>query len=174
MPNADHAWKLLGLVNEWIRHSDSKAAITLAFTGAMATLLFNLARLVKEQTLLLNSAVVIAALLLGTTALLCGLTLIPRVVHTDGGITPSDSAANRLFYASIHKHFAGRPDAYAQALRDLTADEAEVIRDLAASIHVNASIATAKAVYAKWAVVAALASAAAIAFAAIVVDLTSP
>ncbi|WP_190814252.1 hypothetical protein [Saccharopolyspora pogona] len=40
-PDPDHAWKTLALVNEWIRYADAKAGVTLAFTGVLATMVFN-------------------------------------------------------------------------------------------------------------------------------------
>ena len=37
------------MVNEWIRHSDAKASVTLAFTGVMATMTYNLAKDVTSE-----------------------------------------------------------------------------------------------------------------------------
>ena len=60
-PNPDHAWKLLGLVNEWIRHSDAKAGVTLAFTGVLGAMAFNLAKDFEQRSFLFDSVVVLAS-----------------------------------------------------------------------------------------------------------------
>lgn len=168
-PNADHAWKLLSLVNEWIRHSDSKAAVTLAFTGAMATLLFNLARAIEERFVLLDVSVVIACVCLATTGAMCGLTLTPRVNDKDA----DPETINRIFYASITKYYSGRRPEYADVLRTLSENPAELIRDLADQIHANAKIATIKAKCAKWAIRAGLAAGASIGFTSILIGITN-
>lgn len=78
-PNPDHAWKTLALMNEWIRHSDAKAGVTLAFAGVMATTTFNLAKDFTPRSVVFDSLVVIACILLICTGALCGWTLTPRV-----------------------------------------------------------------------------------------------
>lgn len=168
-PNADHAWKLLSLVNEWIRHSDSKAAVTLAFTAAMATLLFNLARAIEHRFTLLDLSVVIACFCLAATGTLCGLTLTPRIKDKDA----DPQAINRLFYVSIAKNYSGRRPEYADALKGLSENPSELIRDLADQIHANAKIATVKAKFAKWAIRSGLTSGAVIGVTAILIGLTN-
>lgn len=82
-PDPDHAWKLLSLVNEWIRHSDAKAGVTLAFVGVLGTMLFNLVRGFAQRSLLFDVVVVVACALLVLTAALSGWTLTPRVNDKD-------------------------------------------------------------------------------------------
>lgn len=168
-PNADHAWKLLSLVNEWIRHSDSKAAITLAFTGAMATLLFNLARTIETRTPFVDVLVVASCVLVATTGGLCGLTLTPRVDDKDA----DPQAINRIFYVSIATNYRGRRPEYKDVLHTLSANPAELIRDLADQIHANSKIATTKALFAKWAIRSGLAAGLAIAITAAVIELSN-
>ncbi|ARC55496.1 hypothetical protein AS850_00205 [Frondihabitans sp. 762G35] len=168
-PNPDHAWKLLSLINEWIRHSDTKAAVTLAFTGAMATLLFNLARVIENRTIPVDILVVAACILVATTGALCGLTLTPRINDKDA----DPQAINRIFYVSIAANFRGRRPEYKDVVHTLSADPAELIRDLADQIHANATIATTKARFAKWAIRAGLAAGVAIAAAAAVIELSN-
>lgn len=151
-PAPDHAWKLLSLVNEWIRHSDAKAGVTLAFTGFLGTALFNLVRDFTERSLLFDIVVVLGCASLLATAALCGLTLTPRINDRDA----DPEAINRLFFSSITKHFAGQRPRYKEVLSTLTADSAELIADLADQIHANAKIATLKARWVKWAMRAAL------------------
>jgi hypothetical protein len=168
-PNPDQAWKLLSLVNEWIRHSDAKAGVTLAFTGALGAMTFNLASGFETRTLLFDVVVVVACVLLTVTAGLCGWTLTPRVNDKDA----DPESINRLFFASISHHFKGERPRYSEVLSTLTADPHELIKDLADQIHSNAGIATLKAKYAKWAIRSALATGLAVAILAITIGITN-
>lgn len=169
VPNPDHAWKLLGLVNEWIRHSDAKAGVTLAFAGVLATMAFNLTKDFTARTPLFDVCVILACVLLLTTAALCGWTLTPRINDKDA----DPEAINRVFFASISTNFKGDRPRYGQVLSTLSADPDELVRDLADQIHANAKIATVKAKYALWAIRSALAAGAAVAALAIIVGLTN-
>ena len=82
-------------------------------------------------------------------------------------------AINRLFFASISRHFKGDRPRYGAVLETLTSDPRELVRDLADQIHANATIATLKAKYAKWAIRSALASGAAVAALATTIGITS-
>lgn len=154
MPDPDHAWKALGLVNEWIRHSDAKAGVTLAFTGVLGSMTFNLANDFEPRTGVFDGLVVVVCVFLGLTGFLCGFTLTPRVNDKDA----DQDAINRLFYASIAGNFRGRRQQYRDVLHTLTADPTELTNDLADQIHANARIATVKARFAKWAIRSALAT----------------
>lgn len=152
--NADHAWKLLSLVNEWIRHADSKATATLAFTGALGALLYNLVKNLADTGLCLDALVVLTCALLGSATILCGLTLAPRT-H-DQEAHPDE--INRIFFGSISKHYQGRRPEYRDVLSTLTSDPQELVRDLADQIHANARIAAQKNTCAKWAIRSVLAA----------------
>lgn len=168
-PNPDHAWKALALVNEWIRHSDAKAGVTLAFTGVLGTMTFNLAKGFEPRSAAFDILVIIACTLLVLTGALCGWTLTPRVNDKDA----DRDAINRLFFASISRNFNGKRRQYSDVLHTLTANPAELTRDLADQIHANAKIATVKARFAKWAIRSALATGAAVAALAIVMGVTN-
>lgn len=168
-PNPDHAWKTLALMNEWIRHSDAKAGVTLAFTGVMATTTFNLANDFTHRSAVFDSLVVVVCLLLITTGAFCGWTLTPRVKDKDA----DRDAINRLFFASIDQNFRGKRQEYSEVLHTLTSDPVELTKDLADQIHVNARIATVKATAAKWAIRCALAAGATIAALALVIGITN-
>lgn len=168
-PNPDHAWKVLALVNEWIRHSDAKASVTLAFTGVLGTMTFNLARDFESRSPIFDALVVVACALLVLTGGLCGWTLTPRVNDKDA----DRDAINRLFFASISRSFKGRREEYVDVLHTLTADPVQLTRDLADQIHANARIATTKAKFAKWAMRSAFAAGATVAALAIVIGSTN-
>jgi hypothetical protein len=163
--NPDHAWKALSLVNEWIRHADAKAGVTLAFTGVLATMLFNLVKDFHSRTMCSDVVVIVSCTLLAFTAGLCAWTLTPRTSDSD----TDNLAINRLFYASITKNFKGDRRRYIDVLHTLTADSDELTRDIAHQIHANAEIATTKSRWVKWAIRSAVAAGATVAFLAILI-----
>lgn len=164
-PNPDHAWKALALVNEWIRHSDAKAGVTLAFTGVLGTMTFNLAKDFASRSTLFDVLVAVACTLLVLTGALCGWTLTPRVNDKDA----DRDEINRLFFGSISRNFSGKRQQYIDVLHTLTANPTELMRDLADQVHANAKIASIKATSVKWAIRSALAAGAAVAAVAIVI-----
>lgn len=168
-PEPDYAWKTLTLMNEWIRHSDAKAGVTLAFTGVLATMTFNLAKGFTQHGLFFDVLVWTACLSLFLAGALCGWTLTPRVKDKDADI----DAINRLFFASISHNFRGERQRYRKVLNDLTADVSELTNDLADQIHANARIATVKAKSVEWAIRCALFAAALIGAMAIVIGIAS-
>lgn len=179
-PNPDHAWKALALVNEWIRHADAKAAVTLAFTGVLGTMTFNLVKDFQHRTWLFDVFVIVACGLLVATGALCGWTLTPRFTEKKKKRNKSvdrevevDDVVNRLFYGSIAKGFKGKRRQYSDVMHALTADPVELTRDLADQIHTNAEIATTKNFWVKWAIRAALLAGAAVAAVAIVIGATN-
>lgn len=169
VPNPDHAWKTLTLANEWIRHADAKAGVTLAFTGVLATMVFNLVEDFDRRSTTFDLLAVLACALLVLTAALCGGTLTPRVNDSDA----DPHSINRLYFGSISRHFKGRRPQYGEVLSTLTADPSEMIKDLAAQIHANAKIATTKARFAKWSIRSALATGAVVATLAITVGVSN-
>lgn len=167
-PNPDHAWKQLSVVNEWIRHSDAKAGATLAVTGVLATMAFNLSGQLAARSLLsdlLQSSIV---LLLVATGVLCAWTLTPRI--RDRAADPE--VPNRLYFGSIAASFTR--DSYRLALTDLVADDESLVKNLADQIHVNAIIAATKARCVKWAIRGALAAVPLVACLAVHVGATKP
>ncbi|SKC40400.1 hypothetical protein SAMN06295973_0607 [Plantibacter cousiniae] len=152
-----------------MRHSDAKAGVTLAFTGALGAMLFNLVKEASHRSVLFDVCVVLGCILLLVTASFCARTLIPRVDDRDA----DPETINRLFFASISRHFDGERLRYAQVLSTLTSDPQELVNDLAHQIHANAKIATVKASYAKWAIRSALASGASVAAVALIIGLSS-
>lgn len=168
-PNPDHAWKTLALMNEWIRHSDAKAGVTLAFTGVMATTTFNLAKDFAHRNTTSDALVVAICLLLVLTGALCGWTLTPRVKDKDA----DRYSINMLFFASIDRNFRGKRQEYGEVLHTLISNPVELTKDLAYQIHVNARIATVKATTVKWAIRAAFVAAAGIAALAVIIGIAN-
>lgn len=155
-------------MNEWIRHSDAKIGVTLAFTGALATMTFNLVKDFHQHNLSFVLLAVVVCTLLALAAGLCAWTLTPRVNDRDA----DPEAINRLFFASISAHFSGKRSDYSDVLSTLTADPAELTRDIAAQVHANAKIATLKARTTKWAIRTTFAAGVAVSLLAFIVSTT--
>ncbi|WP_416354943.1 Pycsar system effector family protein [Curtobacterium sp. VKM Ac-2887] len=169
LPNPEHAWKTLLLTNDWIRHADAKAGVTLAFTGALGTILFNLVKESAPRSVAFDVIVVLASSLLVLTAGLCGWTLTPRATDRDSDPT----MISRIFFGSISKNFDGDRRRYAEALEVLTADQRELVREIAHQVHVNARIATVKMKFATFAIRSALAASACLAIVVIMVGIST-
>ncbi|HEY5854079.1 MAG TPA: Pycsar system effector family protein [Aldersonia sp.] len=154
-PNPEHAWKLLSVVNEWIRHADAKATVALAFTGAMGTLLFNMVKDLPQTGIWTKFFTVCACALLVTTGVFCGLTLTPRTRNVDK-YTPNE--INRLFYGHISEHFRGQRIKYRDVLHTLTIDPQLLTQELADQICANSQIAAVKSLHVQRAIRAMLAA----------------
>ncbi len=167
-PNPEQAWKLLSLVNEWIRHSDAKAAVTLAFTTGLSVMLFNLADGFAERSQIFDIAVVVATALLVLAAGFCAWTLTPRIADQEA----NPEQANLLFFGSIAVKFKNDRGNYREELHLMTADPAALTRDLTDQIHANANIAAVKARAIQRGIRSAIAAAAAVAAVAVIVGIT--
>lgn len=168
-PDPEQAWKVLSLVNDWIRHADAKAGVTLAFCGVLGAMLFNLARDASMRSCLLDVLIVGGCLFLVLTALLCGLTLTPRLKDAD----TDPKAINRVFFESVSRYFAGDRRGYIEALTEITSNPSQLIKDLGDQIHANAKIATLKVRYAKWAIRSALVAGVCVAAVALTIGIGS-
>lgn len=142
---AGEVWKLLALVNEWIRHSDAKAGVTLTFTGVLAVMTYNLVSAFTARYLLFDVVVIASCLSLLATGLFCALTLIPRL--SAPGIV--DEKPNLLYFGSIASVYSAKPEEYARELSRLVEDHPAMIQELARQVVVNSHIAHVKS---KWVV----------------------
>lgn len=167
-PDPDHAWKVLSLINEWIRHSDAKAGVTLALTGVLATLTFNLTKDIDTWSCLVVIATAVACLLLVVTVGLCAWTLTPRTANKTAGA----GADSLLYFADISKNYARDRRDYRSDLTALVADPARLAEQLADQVHANALIATVKTKSAAWAIRTAVASGTVVAVLALIINMT--
>jgi len=140
LADVDQAWKLLSLVNDWVRFAETKAAATLAFSGAMGTVLFNLVSHLTSTGWMLNVSVVITSALLFLAVGLAAWTIAPRVKDDDA----VPGSINHLFFASIAGHYKGKRIAYRDKVRKLTIDPEALVIELADQVHANAKIAASK------------------------------
>lgn len=154
-PEPDHAWKLLELVNSWIRQADTKAAAALTGAGLIGGTLYNLVHGLDPQALTLPidiAAVVCAASAAGAaaaaaTALLPRLTL-PRSRRSG----PPIEQVSPLYFRHISAHHAD-PDEYRAVVGALLRDRSALADEVAGQVWVNSRIANRKYVWANRAIV---------------------
>src|SRR5262245_9128545 len=76
---ADAAWRTLSLVNDWVRHAEAKASLTLAADGVVGTLLYNLATGQVEYNLTLKACIAVCSVLIFASGLFAAASLWPRL-----------------------------------------------------------------------------------------------
>ena len=142
--NPEHAWKALGLVVDWIRVADAKAAGTLAAAGVSGGVLFNLVKDVRHPGVLL----VIAASLCGTavifTGFCCTLVLWPR-------LGKRGNPTSLLYFDHVAR---GHPvhDTYVEQLLKLTTDLDALGSEIAQQSWANSQVARRKYYWGGWAI----------------------
>ena len=157
-PNPDHAWKVLSITNEWVRHADSKTGVTLAFVGATAAALFNLIKDYENWTGAMNIATGAAIIGVFGAVLFAVLELLPRTklpspkrsnaASMSGSASEetigSEESVNLLFFGDVHSKYGHDRPTYRDVLSLLTADSAELTKQISDQIHANAHIASVK------------------------------
>ncbi|MCC3765267.1 DUF5706 domain-containing protein [Glycomyces sp. TRM65418] len=140
-PEPDQAWKILLLVNDWVRHAETKLAATLAAAGISGGVLFNLVTDQHETSLAFNLAAVIcctAVILAGVSAIVG---LYPVLAVRRRG--PDDTASLIYFHDIEHRYRNDYP-AFRTALHTLTTDADLLTDHLSRQIHANAAVADRK------------------------------
>ena len=156
LPQPDHAWKLLELVNSWIRQADTKAAAALTGAGLVGGTLFNLVRGLTSLSIPIDIAAVACAAAAVAAAASAGTALLPRLKAPTRARTAARlEQVSPLYFRHIRAHHE-TPDAYRPVVRTLLADSAALADELAGQIWVNADIATRKHIWTNRAIVAFL------------------
>ena len=146
---AAEAWKAVGLVNEWVRHAETKAAGVLATSGVVGGVLFNL---VKDQTKF-GWVVTIAGPACGAlafaAALLAVCALWPR-------LRSKETPTNVLYFDHIARRFPKKGDdsRYVKELTEVLANPSVLMAQLGQQVWANARVARRKFKFAGWAMVA--------------------
>lgn len=140
-PEPDQAWKALSLVNDWIRHAETKTAATLAATGVAAGVLYNL---VKGWHAIPGVGVFFAfacGIGLVGSAIFCAIAFAPRLRVGKPKRGEPEDLSNLLFFKHIAMSFKGASPSYAQELTTLTSDRHGLTREIAHQVHANAGVA---------------------------------
>ncbi|MEU2617562.1 Pycsar system effector family protein [Streptomyces sp. NPDC007157] len=121
---------------DWIKHAESKAAATLASSGVVAAILYNLLKDEKKLNLPSLICTVACAFFAATAALCAGMALRPR-------LRSREEPKSALYYHHIaRKHVRKQgSDTYVEQLKALTADSDLLVAEIAAQIWANAHVA---------------------------------
>lgn len=137
--NPDQAWRMLGLVNDWIKHAETKAAGTIATAGVAAGVLYNLLKDVTASGNSIKVPAVICAILIVLAGLSAAWALWPR-------LRSREEPTSNLYFDHIarrHSRNAGVAE-YEKVVRSLSAEDATLIGEIAGQIWANAHVARAK------------------------------
>jgi len=155
--DADQAWKVLGLVNDWLRHAETKLATTLTAAGVTGGALFNLVKNHQNGSVIYSaSAVVCFAGVIGA-AVFAGVGLFPRLT-LDAlrrwlcNITNTDTVPrNPIYFNDISRAYPFGSSDYVSVLRDLTTTPDDLVRYIAQQVQANSAVAQRKYRWATWA-----------------------
>jgi hypothetical protein len=142
------AWKALSLVNDWVRHAETKAGATLAALGVTGGALFNL---VKSQQSV--------GLWLATVSTICGVAVIAGGVFAILALRPRlrarEPATSSLYFDHIaRRHAGGDSSAYQLELAAVVSSPSDLVGQIGQQIWSNARVARTKYTWSAWAIVA--------------------
>lgn len=135
----DQAWKVLTLVNDWVKHAETKIAATLAASGVAAGVLFNLVKDQHERSLWLNLTAATCTVLILLAGVLAGIALRPRLRIKRG---QPEAPTSPLYFGHVARRYEGDAAAgYPAALTALTVDPDWLTEEIARQVHANATVA---------------------------------
>ncbi|MFI8005966.1 Pycsar system effector family protein [Streptomyces sp. NPDC086010] len=144
LPSADHAWKALALVVDWIKHAETKAGVTLAAVGVSGGVLYNLLKDVTTPSEWLILCSVMCALGLVAAGLCAGSALWPR-------LRMKEEPTSLLYFHHIARGHT-KSDTYAASLISLTADINALVEEIANQGWANSKVAHDKYMWGGWAI----------------------
>ena len=139
----DHAWKALSLVNDWIKHAETKAGATLAAAGVVGGVLFNLMKGRHNAGWNLDLAATVCGGAALATGVLAAVSLWPRLGH-------KEDPTSALYFSHIARKHETQAS-YHETLKLLTVDSDLLIKEIAGQVYVNAGIAHKKFIWSGWA-----------------------
>jgi hypothetical protein len=135
----EHAWRVLTLVNDWVRHAETKIGATLAATGVTGGVLFTLIRGRPDRSLTLEVTAAVCGALILLAGVLAGLALLPRLRAKPWRSEPPTSP---LYFAHIARRYRGvRAAEYPQVLAALSVDADALTREIGCQVRANAGVA---------------------------------
>jgi hypothetical protein len=134
----EDAWRVLGIVNEWVRHAEAKAGLCLAGAGFVGGALFQLVSdSDRRDDRLVQALAATCALWVCAACLFAGLSLWPRLRDR---ATP----ASAIYFDHIARQHPRDGRAYVERLRTSLAEPDRVMTEVATQIWANARVARRK------------------------------
>ena len=127
----------MSLVNDWVKHAETKAAATLAAAGVMGGVLYNLVRGQATFDCLLRFAAPLCGLLVVAAAISAVVALWPRLAQ-------HEHPTSLLYFDHIARRHPHSPIAYIEELRSLLLSPEELVNQLGQQVWANARVARRK------------------------------
>lgn len=135
--DAAEAWKAVGLVNDWVKHAETKATGCVAASGVIGGVLYNL---VKDEDHLRWWA--------GFSAVVCAVGIIFAASMAITALWPrlraKEAPTSSLYFDHIARRHPKSPTGYVSEFRALVMDSEELLRQLAQQVWANAGVARRK------------------------------
>jgi len=137
--NPEHAWKVLSITTEWIKHGEAKAAATLTASGLVSGLLYNLAKGRESVDWPLLAAIILCGAFAIAGAIAAAWALKPR-------IWIKNVAASLMYFEHIARGFTieSGAAAYSDSLSTLIVDKEKLVAEIAHQIWSNSQVARRK------------------------------
>ncbi|MCV7316643.1 hypothetical protein H7J77_13970 [Mycolicibacillus parakoreensis] len=135
--DAAEAWKAVGLVNDWVKHAETKAAATLTAAGVMGGVLYNLVNGETSYDCLMRLAAPLCGLLVVAAAGSAIVALWPRLAKRE-------PPTNALYFDHIARKHPDSPTEYVKELRALVLAPEELLTQLGQQVWANARVARRK------------------------------
>ncbi|MBV2356438.1 hypothetical protein KUM39_18990 [Streptomyces sp. J2-1] len=174
----EHAWKALSLVNDWVKHAETKSVATLAAAGVAGGVAYNLLKDQSSPGIILDLVAVVGCLAIFLAGLFAMAALAPqlkpplsgalraklrgmwagrRVPPSEDETEPAQSEAERsptnlLFYGDVKRLYEHDAPTYAQVLAALTGNDREITDHIALQVHANSLVANRKYLWANRAI----------------------
>jgi hypothetical protein len=143
---AQHPWKTLQLVNEWIRFSDAKAAAVLAGSGLLGGLVVHSVPSYQQfGDHLVRSALLILALVCVVTSFLLALMALTPILR-------AEERPSLVYFRHIAEDYSTDRETFVARFIALAGEEEEFQRQLAEQIWANSIIAKRKFERVRWGV----------------------
>jgi hypothetical protein len=143
-PNPSEAWQALALVNDWVKHAETKLGVILTVAGVSGGILFNLVKNEKHTFIAFDISSAACAIFIFATAACSMAGLYPRLRLRRGIKIEGAEGANPLFFHDIARAYKDAGPSYEAVLHTLTTNPSDMVRHLGHQIHANATIAQRK------------------------------
>ncbi|MEV1198636.1 Pycsar system effector family protein [Microbispora rosea] len=157
-PSAEQAWKALGLIVDWIKHAETKAAATIAGAAADGVALYNLVKDAGHVSVYFIVAAATCGILAVSAGICAGIAIWPR-------LRSKEPPTSLLYFQHIARAHP-TADAYVASMISLTKDIEALVTEIARQGWANSKVAHRKYVWGARAVVCLLLSLVALTIAA--------
>lgn len=142
--DTDEAWKVLELVNGWVKHAEAKGGLALATSGVLAGLFVSLISDLAAPSWLLTLMLILAGVSVLSAGVLGAVAVVPRTWKR----SPPTGA---IYYDHIARAYPNGSAMQVKGVEDfkerfaeVTGDKSALFEDLATQVWANSHVAAAK------------------------------